>query len=743
MRGRVQSETREPIGGARIWIGGGTWTLTKPLGVSATDGTYNLPHPATDLPNYQWIHVLAEGYRPESRKLGPVVGEKGPTILLHPSPSVRGVVLEQGSWRRLGGVIVQAKKELLDAEALLEIETQSDGTFEIRILPLDGLSLSLRGLGHQTFARIKGDGTCITPEGVPPSVAALYPHRAILSVPALGTALVLVKDEVGKPVAGARVEDAEPLATDAEGRVLLEHLPAGEAGVAVSADGFIPTTRQFEVAAHQETKVDVILKKNGARLYGNITVANGQPEPRSVEIWPGVLGPEGAHCRDADVRSRVAAGRSYSISAPHGEPVRLVVRFEGDLDGHGRIPWFDRGSVTLSYGQSLERNLIVEPLCKLRIEVKDQKGRPVAGASVNWEGGTLLPLERDHFSGTLSEAEATRFGETAGNRRQGRGVTDSAGTLTACVVKGSYKVHASHGDFKPHRGESFPVDGDATHEIALEKALRVAGRLRTWDGQPADGWWVGVRNTGNEGKVVTDGDGAFVLDSVQPGPQKIQVFWPQYIQTEVMTRDIDISEGMGDLELRLPPLPMLRGRVRGFRIQDLGETRLECSAGDAQVGYMSVRCSAAPDANGLFSLGPLPAAVYHYSLQVQLRGTPRPYVAARGSVTIAPERETTLDLDCDAPGSVSVEIEIPATSKHESYALYLKRPNGDFVNMATLSVEPGAAGKKRIEMLAAPGPYLVELEATSDDRRDHEETLLRESVNLEPSGKISLSATSR
>src|SRR5439155_1580499 len=100
------------------------------------------------------------------------------------------------------------------------------------------------------------------------------------AVPPMGSALLSVKDEAGKPVAGAEAQHLETVKTDAEGHARLDHLPEGGDGVAVSADGFIPGFQEFHVAPHQDTKVDVVLKKGGARIFGTITVAEGQPEPR-------------------------------------------------------------------------------------------------------------------------------------------------------------------------------------------------------------------------------------------------------------------------------------------------------------------------------------------------------------------------------------------------------------------------------------------------------------------------------
>jgi len=742
VRGLVLTENREPIEGARIWVGNGWWNFSKPLGATAKDGSYALVLPETDLPNYRQIHVMAEGFRPETRKLGPIVGEKGPTILLHRSPLLHGVVLERDSWRRLGGVTVQVKRDSLNENPLLEVQARHDGTFDIGSLPSGQFVLSARGVGYKAALGLTGDGGAAVPEDVPPAVASLYPGQTILVLPPTGTALVTVKDEAGKPVVGAEVRNEETVKTDAEGRARMESLPEGDEGVAVYADGYVPGYEKFQLVAHAEAKVDVVLRKGGARLFGTITVAEGQPEPRSVELWPGDLGSEGAHCRHAEVHSAVAAGRQYSLHVPHGESVRLVVRFESER-GEGRIPWFDRGSVTLSYGQSLERNLVIDPLCKLVIAVKDTSGRPVAGASVHWEGGTSYSFERETFSGTLSEGEATRFGETLGNRRKGWGVSDASGALTAFVVKGEYAVQVTHGEFKPHKGQRFPVGGDATREVVMERALRVSGRLSTWDGKPADGWWVGIGRRGNEEMTTSDGDGAFTLDSVLPGPQKLQVCWPQYIQTELMSQTVEVTEGMAPLEIRLPPLPTLRGRLRGFRLQDLGEARFECGVSDEQVGYMTVRFAAEPDAQGLLTLGPMPVATYYYTLKVRLNGSSQSYIAARGKVIIAPARETTLDFDCEAPGSVAIDIDIAESSRYDRYQLILKRPDGSYVDSAAVDVAPRSAMQKKIELMAAPGKYLVEVVGSINYTEDRSHKVFSGTATLDASGKVLLSAASR
>ena len=53
---------------------------------------------------------------------------------------------------------------------------------------------------------------------------------------------------------------------------------------------------------------------------------------------------------------------------------------------------------------------------------------------------------------------------------------------------------------------------------------------------------------------------------------------------------------------------------------------------------------------------------------------------------------------------------------------------------------PSAAAKKRLDLLAAPGKYLVEVLGSANYKEDRGREVLQETVTLEPSGKMSLKA---
>ncbi len=322
---------------------------------------------------------------------------------------------------------------------------------------------------------------------------------------------------------------------------------------------------------------------------------------------------------------------------------------------------------------------------------------------------------------------------------QGRGLTDARGILDVYVHKGTWKADVTHPEFKPHKGESFGVESDATHAVVLERAVRVIGRLTTCDGAPAHGWWVGVRGAGNEGKSVTDGDGRFVINSVSAGPATVGVYWPQFLQTEILSQPIECAEDLPELILRLPPLPTIRGRLRGFRAQDLGACRVRVGSGSITPGF-SMSFEAVPDDNGFFELGPMPAGEYSYELEVTTPETSRGFAAAGGRITVAPDRETMLDLECSAPGQVSVEIEILEGTPYERYELVVT-PKDGVPNVGWTDVDPGWMGRRSISVASASGEVTIEL-LGDEDRIEHR-TLLKQTVTLEPGGKIALRAKSK
>src|SRR5690606_2518356 len=152
----------------------------------------------------------------------------------------------------------------------------------------------------------------------------------------------VVDNDAGGPLAAARVEltraDAAPLAaqTDAEGRYLIDNLPAGSYALRASADGFASSTVPIELA--EDTVVDLALTRE-----------DEPPDPAAPpddERWTISGSVCGAGSGTALARARVEVvkgpagtiGRSAS-TAPDGAfalsdlaPGMLEVR--GSADGH-------------------------------------------------------------------------------------------------------------------------------------------------------------------------------------------------------------------------------------------------------------------------------------------------------------------------------------------------------------------------------------------------------------------------
>jgi len=202
------------------------------------------------------------------------------------------------------------------------------------------------------------------------------------------------------------------------------------------------------------------------------------------------------------------------------------------------------------------------PRDRLSGRVIDQGGEPVAGATVyastanSWYG---LPLDveaeglqrRWHKARTATTDEAGRYSMTELD----------AGKLSIVVrARG----------FAPHRGRHGEVDEDVPRRVAdirLQPGERVTGRVIDPAGEgvggvaivrTVDGSGSSLRLTGRGVRVgVTEDDGSFVVDELEPGPWRLVFDARNYRLAELRGRSTDGLEQLVRLEDGLE----IRGRV--------------------------------------------------------------------------------------------------------------------------------------------------------------------------------------
>ncbi len=137
-----------------------------------------------------------------------------------------------------------------------------------------------------------------------------------------------VVDLAGKPVAGALVEHGgySEAVTDAEGRFVLPHVPAGTVEIGVAAEGYLPL--RASVAAGKDAVPAALTLRRGGLLTGTLRDGEGRPLPDHwLQVRPAVERPEGER-KSIDECGTDEDGR-FTVRVPPGSYRLVFVAEEG------------------------------------------------------------------------------------------------------------------------------------------------------------------------------------------------------------------------------------------------------------------------------------------------------------------------------------------------------------------------------------------------------------------------------
>ncbi len=185
--------------------------------------------------------------------------------------SVRGVVLEEGSFRPISGAQVVSLPVGTTNRISRSATTDDQGRFELEVLPEGRLLVSAQADG---FVSGKSSELSVGPQGPSAEVE--------IQLTAGSTLVGQISDESGTPILAASISVLEaadldwPAAlSDQDGSFRLEGLPRGPHRIQVQADGFV--TRQFPVELDRsEHAMDVVLSR-GDVLVGRAVDETGSP----------------------------------------------------------------------------------------------------------------------------------------------------------------------------------------------------------------------------------------------------------------------------------------------------------------------------------------------------------------------------------------------------------------------------------------------------------------------------------
>jgi protocatechuate 3,4-dioxygenase beta subunit len=430
------------------------------------------------------------------------------------------------------------------------VEARPDGTFLLDGAPREAGSLVADGGDRGRATAVLGTGA---PE---PLTIALAPTAT------LGGRVVDAAD--GKPLAGVRVvargEAGEFLArSGADGRYSVRGLPPQSYRLAAEDDRFVPWSRTVRVAAGQGESQDVPLTR-GATLVGRVQDAEGRPvEGALVQVSRAGENVFRAFLRSVEGEGAVRTARDGSFRATRlapGENQRLDVRHddyeERSIGGLSLAAGAARSGITVVLRRGLS----------LRGVVKDEEGRPLAGAEVTLASARTFRASRGGVQLAL-----------VGPGSQVRRETGADGRFEFRGLKaGEYEVSARRPGFS--RASVDPVnvaEGRAAEplELVLRPGATISGVLRDRTGLGASGWFVSARGASQgsgpafgpgaiRSEEPTGPDGVFFLEGLTAG----ETYELQVMGTAGLgPRKAGVVAPADDVELTVTGTGQIRGRV--------------------------------------------------------------------------------------------------------------------------------------------------------------------------------------
>jgi large repetitive protein len=514
LAGRVVDARGGPVVGATVtlWAGGGRGLLAQDVtpGTGAPqstttrgDGTFRFEAAAEE---GNRVRVEAPAFATQERQ--PVrAGALARPVTLALGQVLRGTVTLADRRTAVPGALVRFEGR---TQTTRWVEARGDGAFLLDGAPREAGSLVADGgdRGRATAVLVRGGAA-------EPVTIALAPTATLAGR--------VVDAADGKALAGVRIVarsvGGEFLARSSpDGRYAMRGLSPQSYRVSAEDDRFVPWSRTVSVAAGQAETQDVPLTR-GATLAGRVMDEEGRPvEGASVMVARGGENVFRAFMRRIEGEDAVRTGHDGSFRATRlapGENQRLDVR-------HDEYEERAVGGIALSPGGTRSGlTVVLRHGLAIRGVVKDEEGRPVAGAEVNLSSARTMRAGRGGVQMSL-----------IGPGNQVRRETGTDGRFEFRGLKaGDYTVSARRPGFS--RATVDPVNVAEARlaeplELVLKPGATISGIVHDKSGAGASGWSVAAQAAGQASGPVfgpgairtedpTGPDGVFYLEGLTTG----------------------------------------------------------------------------------------------------------------------------------------------------------------------------------------------------------------------------------
>lgn len=376
----------------------------------------------------------------------------------------------------------------------------------------------------------------------------------------------VVDADSARPIAGVRLlargEGSVFLARSrADGSYEIRGLAPQRYRLQADDERFVPWLRSVPVIAGQTEEQDVPLVR-GATLAGRVLDENGTPVDGAVLslVRSGEPSIQAFMRRMDGEVTPIRSGRDGSFKASRlvpGENQRLDVR-------HDEFEERSLGGIDLAAGATRSGlSVVLRRGLSLRGLVRDEEGRPLSGVEVTLSRPTTF-----RGGGRYGQASFSFMGPGGTPRRE----TGADGRFEFRGLKaGDYTLAATRIGLQRVSVDPVKVAEDRAPEpveITLRPGVTISGFVRDRGGQPAAGWYLAARPSGDGSPMIGPGglrtleatgtDGAFVLEGLSDGGSyDLQLMGPSGLGP----RRAGVTAPAEGLELTVGGHGELRGRV--------------------------------------------------------------------------------------------------------------------------------------------------------------------------------------